>query len=97
MGPRQYGIWADEDDVEVDDDLLKAAKKAAIDEGVTLRELLEDALRHRLALHRSNVRVRTWGRPGNTSREDLYASDSWKMLDDIEQAAQRAARKRAAN
>lgn len=81
--------------VEIDDDLLKAAKKAAIDEGVTLRELLEDALRHRLALHRSNVR--TWGRPGNTSCEDLYASDSWKMLDDIEQAAQRAARKRAAN
>lgn len=57
--------------VEIDDDLLKAAKKAAIDEGVTLRELLEDALRHRLALHRSNVRVRTWGRPA-TRRARIF-------------------------
>ncbi len=50
--------------VEIDDELLKAAKKAAIDEGVTLRELLEDGLRHRLALHRANERVRGWGTPG---------------------------------
>lgn len=34
--------------VEINDDLLKAAKKAAIEEGITLRELLDQALRHRL-------------------------------------------------
>ncbi|MBE0608731.1 MAG: DUF2191 domain-containing protein [Dehalococcoidia bacterium] len=82
--------------VEIDDELLKAAKKAAIDEGVTLRELLEDGLRHRLALHRANERVRGWGTAGNASREDLYASDAWKLLDDLERAAERMSRKGAA-
>jgi hypothetical protein len=82
--------------VEIDDELLKAAKKAAIDEGVTLRELVEDGLRHRLALHRANERVRGWGKPGDASREDLYASDAWKLLDDLERAAERMSRKRAA-
>ncbi len=33
---------------DIDDEFLKPAKKAAIDEGVTLRELLEAALRARL-------------------------------------------------
>jgi hypothetical protein len=82
--------------VEIDDELLKAAKKAAIDEGVTLRELIEDGLRHRLALHRANERVRGWGTPGNASREDLYASDAWKLLDDLERAVERTRRKQAA-
>jgi hypothetical protein len=82
--------------VEIDDELLKAAKKAAIDEGASLRELIEDGLRHRLALHRANERVRGWGTPGNTSREDLYASDAWKLLADLERAVERTRRKRAA-
>ncbi|GMV84430.1 MAG: hypothetical protein AMXMBFR80_02880 [Dehalococcoidia bacterium] len=82
--------------VDIDDELLKAAKKAAIDEGITLREFLEDALRHRLALHRANERVRDWGTPGRAERGDLYASDAWKVLDDIERAIERASRKRAA-
>ena len=72
--------------VEIEDELFKAAKRAAVEEGVTLRELLEDGLRHRLALHDANARLATWGRPGNSSREDLYASDTWKLLDDLEAA-----------
>jgi len=83
--------------VEIDDELLKAAKTAAIDEGVTLRELVEDGLRHRLALHRSNSRLKTWGSPDNTSREDLYASDTWKMLDDIERAFEEYRLKKASS
>lgn len=82
--------------VEVPDDLLKAAKKAAIDEGITLRELIEDGLRHRLALHRAGERLRDWGTPENASREALYASDAWKALDDLELAIGSAGRRRAA-
>jgi hypothetical protein len=72
--------------VDINDELLKAAKRAAVDEETTLRKLIEDGLRHRLALHRANARVKSWGAPGNTSREDLYASDTWKILDDLERA-----------
>lgn len=72
--------------VDINDELLKAAKRAAVDEEMTLRELIEDGLRHRLALHRANARVESWGAPGNTSREELYASDTWKILDDLERA-----------
>jgi hypothetical protein len=75
-----------EDTVDIDDELLKAAKRAAVDEETTLRNLIEDGLRHRLSLHRANAQVESWGAPGNTSREDLYASDTWKILDDLERA-----------
>ncbi|MFN8617547.1 MAG: hypothetical protein U0837_10650 [Dehalococcoidia bacterium] len=34
--------------VEIDDALLKAAKKLAVDEGVSLRELIEEGLRARV-------------------------------------------------
>lgn len=34
--------------VEIDDSLLKAAKKVAIDEGVSLRQLIEEGLRSRV-------------------------------------------------
>ena len=74
--------------VEIQDDLFKAAKKAAIDEGISLRELIEDGLRHRLALHRAGERLR--------DREALYASDAWKALDDLELAIGSAGRRRAA-
>lgn len=37
-----------EDTVDIDDELLKAAKRAAVDEETTLRNLIEDGLRHRL-------------------------------------------------
>lgn len=39
--------------VDIDDDLLKAAKKRAIDEGTTLRALLERGLRHALIVSTS--------------------------------------------
>lgn len=34
--------------IDIEDELLKAAKKRAIDEGTTLRQLVEDGLRVRL-------------------------------------------------
>lgn len=80
--------------VEIDDALLKAAKKAAIDEGVTLKQLIEEGLRERLALGSARQRVATWGSPGNASREDLYAGESSRVLDDIERAFAQAVRKR---
>ncbi len=55
--------------VEINDDLLKAAKKAAIEEGITLRELLEQALRNRLLSSRD-----TYG--GFESRGALY--EGWE-------------------
>ena len=81
--------------VEIDDELLKAAKLAAIEEGITLRQLIEDGLRHRMALHNANVRVRTWGTPDNTDRGDLYAAATWDILQDIEEAFAEAKRRRA--
>ena len=72
--------------VEIDDALLKAAKKAAIDEGVTLRQLIEEGLRERLVLIAARHRLASWGSPDNTSREDLYAGESSKVLDDIARA-----------
>ena len=81
--------------VEIDDELLKAAKRAAIDEGVTLRQLIEEGLRHRMALSASASRLRIWGTQENTSREDLYASESWGILEDVERAFAEAKRRRA--
>jgi hypothetical protein len=80
--------------VEIDDDLLRAAKRAAIDEGVTLRQLIEDGLRNRLVVLQSASRVEGWGSPENFSRENLYASDTWKMLDDLERAFESGRQKR---
>ena len=77
--------------VEIDDDLLKAAKKAAIDEGVTFRELLEDALRHRLE---AGVAGGIYG--GFASRGELYDEATASILDDIRDAARRARERRAA-
>lgn len=81
--------------VDIEDELLKEAKRAAVEEETTLRELIEDGLRHRLALHRANARVESWGAPGNTSRDDLYASRTWKILDDLERAHAEYQRKKA--
>ncbi|MCO5201935.1 MAG: hypothetical protein M9925_09580 [Chloroflexi bacterium] len=70
--------------VEIDDELLKAAKKAAIDEGVTLREFLETALRARLE---SPVAPGIYG--GFANRGELYDEATWSILDDIRDAARR--------
>jgi hypothetical protein len=75
--------------VEIDDDLLRAAKRAAIDEGVTLRQVIEDALRARL----EPSALGPYG--GFQSRGDLY--DTWEdFLADLETAAREGARARAA-
>lgn len=80
--------------VEIDDALLKAAKKLAVDEGVSLRELIESGLRDQVARGAAQQRLATWGGPGNASREDLYAGESSKVLDDIERAFAVAVKRR---
>ena len=72
--------------VELDDELFKAAKRAALEEGITLRQLIEEGLRERVVLSATHRRLANWGSPDNTSREDLYAGGSSKILDDIERA-----------
>ena len=75
--------------VEIDDDLLRAAKRAAIDEGVTLRQLIEDGLRNRLAEGPAGP----YG--AFRTRGDLY--DTWEdFLADLEAAAEEGKRSRAA-
>jgi hypothetical protein len=80
--------------VEIEDELLKSAKRAALEEGVSLRQLIEEGLSNRLALHSARVRTGTWGTEGNTSREDLYAEDGWQLMEDIERAFAAAKRRR---
>ncbi len=80
--------------VEIDDALLKAAKRAAVDEGTTLRTLIEEGLRNRVALSDRQARLHEWGTPGSDiSRADLYEPRIWKILDSLERAGEEAARK----
>ncbi len=70
--------------VEIDDDLLRAAKKAAIDDGVSLKQLIEEGLRTRL------------GGPyaGFESRGALY--ENWDdFLQTFETALEEGAARRA--
>jgi hypothetical protein len=68
--------------VEIDDALLKAAKKAAIDDDMPLRQFIELAIRQRLSS------TDTPGIYGEFStRADLY-EDPAKTLADIEAAVQ---------
>lgn len=68
--------------VEIDDELLKAAKKAAIDEGVSLREFLETALRARLE---AGAPPRIYA--GFETRGALYEEGTFQILEDLERAA----------
>lgn len=80
--------------VEIDDELLKAAKRAAVDEGTTLRCLIEEGLRNRVALSNRQGRLHEWGTPGSDiSRADIYEPRVWKTLDSLERAAEEAVRK----
>lgn len=74
--------------VEIADELLKAARKTAIDEGISFRELLEDALSARLG-------GTTTPYAGFESRGDLYQSGK-EFLDQFEAALEEGARRRAA-
>ena len=68
--------------VEIQDDLFKAAKKAAIDEGISLRELIEDGLRHRLAGPGAAGTYAGFG-----TRGDMYEEATFQILDDLAAAA----------
>lgn len=67
--------------VDIDDELLKAAKKAATDEGATLRELLEAALRARLEA----APPRSYA--GFETRSGLHEEGTFQVLEDLERAA----------
>jgi hypothetical protein len=67
--------------VDIDDELLKAAKKAAIDEGVTLREFLEAALRARLEAAPLSSYA------GFETRGGLHEEGTFQILEDLERAA----------
>ena len=76
--------------VELDDELLRDAKKRAIDEGISLRALLEDALRERLTrVAPGDHPLANWGTPGNASRDVLYDETYRQIIDDIESAMRR--------
>ncbi|MEX0784070.1 MAG: type II toxin-antitoxin system VapB family antitoxin [Dehalococcoidia bacterium] len=76
--------------VEIDDDLLKEAKKRAVDEGITMRTLIEQALKSRLeSPGRERHPLADWGTPGNAGREVLYDETYNQILDDIEAAMRR--------
>ena len=66
--------------VEIDDDLLKAAKKRAIDEGTSLRRFLERAIRDRIS-GASGPGI--YG--GFATRADLY-EDPEKIIADMAEA-----------
>lgn len=76
--------------VEIDDDLLKAAKKRAIDDGHTLRQFLELAIRDRLS---GASGPGPYG--GFTSRGDLY--ESWEDFRDVLDAALEEGRRQRAS
>ena len=89
------GVWYTRDmktTVEIDDDLLKTAKKLAIDEGISLRQLLESALRARLT---STPSKEMYG--GFASRGELYDDATSSILDDIRAAARRVRERAAAS
>jgi hypothetical protein len=66
--------------VEIDDELLKAAKKRAIDEGTSLRRFLELAIRDRLSASRGPG---IYG--GFATRADLYEGPE-KVIADMAEA-----------
>jgi hypothetical protein len=76
--------------VEIDDALLKEAKKRAVDEGITMRTLIEQALQARLESPPEGKHpLADWGTPGNAGREVLYEETYNQILDDIEAAMRR--------
>ena len=84
--------------VELDDKLLRDAKKRAIDEGISLRALLEDALRERLTrVSPGNHPLANWGGPGNSDRDVLYEETYQQILEDIEDAMRRFEERKSDN
>jgi hypothetical protein len=70
--------------VEIDDELLKAAKKRAIDEGRSLRRFLELAIRDRLS-GASGPGI--YG--GFATRADLYDEATFDWLEEFEAEVQK--------
>ena len=74
--------------VHLPDGVLKESKQHAIDQGITLSELMEDALREllarrqQLALRRRRVRLPTFKGRGLAPGVDLH--DSADLLDQME-------------
>jgi hypothetical protein len=77
--------------VEIDDELLKAAKRVAAEEGVTLRTLIQEGLWNRVALADRNARLGEWGTPGSDiTRGDIYEARIWRIMESITRAQEQA-------
>ncbi len=63
--------------VEIEDGLYRAAKKQAIDEGITFRRLLEDALRARVPTRARSKRPKASKLPEGTKVTDRAFWDYW--------------------
>ena len=77
--------------IEIDDDLLKAAKKRAIDDGTTLRKFLELAIRDRLS-GASGPGI--YG--GFATRAELYDEATFEWLEEFEAEVEKQRRRGSA-
>ncbi|HEY7839101.1 MAG TPA: hypothetical protein VIC54_10935 [Terriglobales bacterium] len=67
--------------VEIDDDLLRAAKRAAVDQDTSLRAILEQALRRELASARPKRPLRIVTSPGSAPEFIKSRQRMWEWFD----------------
>jgi len=73
--------------VRLEEQLLKEAKRAAVDSGITLTQLIEDSLREKLARRQTTAKRRRVTLPtfkGHGVRPGVDLSDSAALLDLME-------------
>jgi hypothetical protein len=76
--------------IRLDEDLLKEAKRVAIDSGKTLNEVIEDSvreamLRRRAGTKRKKIDLPTFDGNGVLPGVDLYDSGSlWELMDETD-------------
>lgn len=67
--------------VEIDDDLLRAAKRAAVDQDTSLRAIVERALRRELTGSRPRKPLRIITVPGNAPEWVSSREKMWEWFD----------------
>lgn len=70
--------------VEIDDDLLRAAKRAAVDEDTTLRAIIDRALRRELTESRPRKPLRIVTVPGGAPDFIKSRERMWQWFDETE-------------